>query len=183
MSVYLGSANSGGVLCVLVDVVGFVLCRIWTYMCVVCWGGGGVCVCFFLPSAAVIVVYSIGLWVCDVLFPLFPCVLFILVAWSRIWIFVVVRCVLEYCYCELYSYLVMRCVMPVWVIMWNWYYVCLCQRFWYSGVLPSHGCVLWFVCQWLVYWLYMTSNIGFLRLNSTSFICLFCWCVLDVIFF
>jgi hypothetical protein len=35
--------------------------------------------CFILPGAALLVVYFVGVWVWDVLFPLFSCIVFILV--------------------------------------------------------------------------------------------------------
>ena len=47
------------------------------------------CICFFLPTAAVLVVYSTDLWVCDVLF-LFLCSIYLLWLVLKMWILLLV---------------------------------------------------------------------------------------------
>jgi hypothetical protein len=83
----------------------------------VVWGEGGVCVCFFV-AGAVRVVYSVGLWVCDVVFPLFSCVLFVHMVWSEIWIFVVIGCML-YVVC-----LNVTVVSFILTLLWGVWFVC-----------------------------------------------------------
>jgi hypothetical protein len=47
-----------------------------------------------LLAGAVLVMYSVGLSVCDVVYQLFSCVFFVHMVWSEIWICVVIGCIL-----------------------------------------------------------------------------------------